>query len=248
MEKVRTKSFELAVRTAGEPNSSKFALVMPGRLDTKDYANNISHVQYLSTLGYFALSFDPPGTWESPGDIQLYTTTNYIKVVNELVEMFGNKPTLLFGHSRGGTVAMLAGTANSYVTHIIAAMSYYGAPSAPTDKCKKNGWQSELRDLPPGLIKDSQNQKYFKLPLGYFEDGAGYNAAEAIKVSHKPKLFFYGTNDVETNPDDVKKMYQFAAEPKFLHELNSEHRYWRYLNIIKEINEVIGEFLDTTTN
>src|SRR3989338_4759008 len=107
---LKTKSFDLAVYAKGDPASSKLAIIIPGRLDSKDYAHNTSLVDYLAGRGYFALSFDPPGTWESPGDIGLYTTTNLLKVVDELIEHFGNKPTLLAGQSRGGTVAMLAGT------------------------------------------------------------------------------------------------------------------------------------------
>ena len=63
---IKTKTFELAAYTKGDQNSPKLALVLPGRLDTKDYIHNTSLVDYLSRRGYFALSFDPPGTWESP--------------------------------------------------------------------------------------------------------------------------------------------------------------------------------------
>src|SRR5690349_20918923 len=109
MEMIKTRSFELAVNASGNKNASKLAIVIPGRLDTKDYAHNVSHVDYLSSKGYYAVSFDPPGTWDSPGDIELYSTTNCIKAVDELIEYYGNKPTLLLGHSRGGSIAMLAG-------------------------------------------------------------------------------------------------------------------------------------------
>lgn len=240
---IKTKNFELAINTAGDPNSEKVALVLPGRLDTKDYANNLSHIEYLAKHGYYALSLDPPGTWNSPGGIELFTTTNYVKAVNELIEFLGNKLTLLFGHSRGGTVAMLVGTVNPHVTHIITNMSYYGAPSAPTDECRLKGYQVSLRDMPPGTEKGGP-QKRFELPLNYFEEGMQYNVTEAIKVCRKPKLFFYGVNDLEMNPEDVKEMYKFASEPKFIHELNSEHRYWRHLEIIEEVNKTVGEFLN----
>ncbi len=246
MEIIRTKSFELAVRTAGDSRSPKLALVMPGRLDTKDYANNISHIQYLSTLGYYAVSFDPPGTWESPGGIELFTTTNYIKAVHELIELYKNKPTLLFGHSRGGTVAMLAGTSNPHVTHIIAAMSYYGAPSAPSHEARELGYQIEMRDMPPGIMVDSPHQKRFQLPIAYFEDGAQYDAAKMIKVSKIPKLYFYGSHDAETDPTDVKKLYEFSAEPKAIHELNSGHSYWQTPGAVDEVNEAIRKFLENT--
>src|SRR6188472_3031779 len=109
---IKTKSFELGVYTAGDKDSLKLAILIPGRLDTKDYVNFVSHAKYLSGRGFFVVGFDPPGTWESPGTTDLVTTTNYIKAIDELIEYYGNKPTLLLGHSRGGAAATLASIDN----------------------------------------------------------------------------------------------------------------------------------------
>src|SRR3989344_8097436 len=128
MERIRTQFFELAANIKGNKDSKKLALALPGRLDTKDYACFTSHIEYLARKGFLAVSFDPPGTWESPGGIELFTTTNYIKAVNELIEYFGNKPTFLLGHSRGAAVSILAGTANPHVKGFVAIMAAYDGP------------------------------------------------------------------------------------------------------------------------
>lgn len=242
MEIVKTKSFELAIITKGDLNSEKLAIVIPGRLDTKDYIHNTSLVDYLANLGYFALSFDPPGTWESPGDIELYTTTNCIKAVDELIVYYGNKPTLLAGHSRGGTVAMLAGPKNPLVTHFIPIFSYYGAPTDPEEERIVDGKVMSYRDLPPGNMK-TKEQKEFGLPLNYFEDGKQYNALPGLRNCTKPKLFFFGYEDDMNDPEDVKKAYEESAEPKMIHGLNSDHDYRYHPEIMEEVNKVIGEFL-----
>lgn len=243
MRTIKTKTFELAVYQKGDPNSSKLAIVIPGRLDPKDYVHNTSLVDYLASRGYFALSFDPPGTWDSPGGIELYTTTNYIKAVDELIEYFGNKPTLLAGHSRGGTIAMLAGPKNSHVTHFISIFSYYGAPSDPEKERIVDGKVISFRDLPPGNMK-TKKQREFALPLNYFEDGKRYNALAGLKNCTKPKLFFYGIEDDVNDPEDVKKAYEESAEPKMLHALNSDHDYRYHPMLIEEVNQIIGKFLD----
>ncbi len=243
MKTIKTKTFGLAVYEKGDPNSSKIAIVIPGRLDTKDYIHNTSLVDYLAGRGYFALSFDPPGTWESSGDISLYTTTNMIKSVDELIEFLGNKPAILAGHSRGGTIAMLAGPKNSYVTHIIPIFSYYGAPSDPGEERIVDGKVMSYRDLPPGNMK-TKEQKEFGLPLNYFEDGKKYNALPGLKNYSKPKLFFYGLNDDMNDPEDVKKAYEESAEPKEIHALNSDHDYRYRPEIIDEANQIIAKFLD----
>lgn len=237
---IRTKSFELAVNTKGDENSKKIAILLPGRLDTKDYANFVSHLEYLASKGFYTIAIDPPGTWESPGGTKLFTTTNYLKAVNEVIEYFGNKPTLLLGHSRGGNVAILAST-NPYVIGIILVMSSYEAPTPP--KSMKDGLQMEYRDLPPGKVRTIE-QKEFALSLNYFTDGEKFDPLAILRKCKKPKLLFSGTNDKYYTAKEIQEIYESIPEPKMLHELNSDHNYRRHPEIIEEVNKIIGQFLD----
>lgn len=246
MEIIKTKSFELAIYSKGDPSSLKLAIVIPGRLDTKDYVHNTSLVDYLASRGYFALSFDPPGTWETPGDIELYTTTNCLKAIDELIEHFGNRPTLLAGHSRGGTIAMLAGPKNPHVTHIIPIFSYYGAPNDPEKDRIVDGRVISYRDLPPGTER-TKDQKKFELPLNYFEDGAQYNALPGLNSYNKPKLFFYGLKDKMNDPEEVKEAFRESAEPKMIHAVDIEHDYRLSSQAVEEVNKTIGQFLDSNS-
>ena len=234
---IKTPSFELAVYMQGKSNAEKLALVMPGRLDTKDYPHMRSHVDYLASKGYLALSFDPPGTWESPGSIKLYTMTNWLKAINELIKYFGNKPTVLIGHSRGGSMAMLAGTQNNHVTHIITAMSHL-APSILSKKTKETGFQISYRDAPSG------DKKKFELPLSFFEDAVKYSMLNALSKCTKPKLYILGIKDTTVAPSLVRNTYKKSADPKQLYEVDSDHDYRHNPDVIEEINRVIGEFLD----
>jgi esterase/lipase len=236
MQTIKTKSFELAVYIKGELKSKKLALVLPGRLDTKDYSHMRSHVDYLSRKGYLAVSFDPPGTWGSSGDIKIYTMTNYLKAINEMIDYFGNKPTVLIGHSRGGSMAMLAGTQNKYVTHIIAIMSHSSGSKLKKGITKK-GYITFRDDLKGG-------KKKFILPLNYYNDASKYNMLESLSHCNKPKLFVLGTKDNLVTPSSVRKTYDKSAEPKELYELNSDHDYKLYQDKIEEINNVIGRFLE----
>jgi len=61
MNLVKTKSYELAVYEKGDIDADKLAVVLPGRLESKDYAHIRSHVDTLATLGFHAIAFDPPG-------------------------------------------------------------------------------------------------------------------------------------------------------------------------------------------
>ena len=231
-------SFELAVYLQGDPYAEKLALVLPGRLDTKDYPHMRSHVDFLASKGYLALSFDPPGTWESPGDITLYTMTNYLKAINELIEHFGNRPTVLMGHSRGGSMAMLAGTQNPYVTHIITAMSHPTPSKLGAEKTVRNGVAVSFRDTPDG------GQRQFDLPLSYFEDATRYNMVDALSTCTKPKLYIYGKKDTDITPAIVKETFKQSSEPKQIYAVDSDHDYRRHKAIIEEINTIVETFLD----
>lgn len=241
---IKTKSFRLATYSKGDESAKKLALVLPGQLDPKDYPHMISHVKYLAKKGFYALSFDPPGTWESPGDIELYTTTNYLKAINELIEYFGNKHTFLFGHSRGGSLAMLAGITNPNVFSFAAIMSGYTYdPKIHTryndPEWKDKGYKESWRDLP-----DSPKEKrLFKLPYSFVEDQMQYDMAEGLSKCTKPKLFILGTRDTTAVPKLVRGAYDIAAEPKELYEIDSDHDYRYHPQLIEEVNKVIGNFL-----
>lgn len=237
MNKIKTRSFELAVYIRGNPNAKKLALLLPGRLDTKDYAHMKSHVDYFANNGYLALSFDPPGTWESLGSIKQYTMTNYLRAIDEIIKNFGNRPTILMGHSRGGTMAMLAGVKNKFVTHIIAVMSRPG-PSTLTDKTRKIGFEISYRDTPSG------GKVKFELPVSYFENALKYDVMKGLTKCKKPKLFFYGNKDKIISPNSVKEAYDKSEEPKELIELNSDHDYRFHPEIIKKVNVAVKKFLN----
>lgn len=246
MNLIKTKSFELASYTQGNESAQKLALVLPGRLDTKDYPHMKRHVEYLAGRGYLAFSFDPPGTWESPGDIGLYTMTNYLKVINELVEYFGNRPTFVFGHSRGGSMATLAALENRYVTHFVSAMGGYSyAPGVyagyPNEEWKSKGYLLEKRDLP----NSSTNEvKLFNLPYAFLEDSAQYDMLDGLRKCLKPKLFILGTKDTMVKPEVMKRSYDESASPKELFSLDSDHNYRFHPGLIDTVNKVAGKFLD----
>jgi len=243
MKVIKTNSFKLAIISNGDIQANKLAIALPGRLDTKDYAPFPSHLKYLANKGFYAISFDPPGTWESPGGIDLFTTTNYIKAVNELIEYFGNKPTFLMGHSRGGTVSILAGSSNPYVKVFAPVMATYGKLTPPDSHILKAGIKMSYRDLPPG-IKKTAKQKEYLLPVNYFIDAQKHNVVDELKKCLKPKLIFYGTDDAFTTVGKVREVYKIIPEPKMVHELKTDHDYRYHPDIVNEVNKTIGTFLE----
>ncbi|MFH1589717.1 MAG: alpha/beta hydrolase [archaeon] len=240
---IRTKSFNLATYQKGSSQSDKFAIVLPGRLDTKDYLHMRSHVDFLATKGYFALSFDPPGTWESEGDISIYSTTNYLKAVQEIIEYYGNKKTILIGHSRGGSMAVLAGTRIKEVEKFIDIM---GRASYKTEEFIDDGWREKgyhlsIRDTPKGY---AEKEKSFKLPYTFVEDSQQYDMIPDLKVCNKPKLFIAGSKDTLVDPIKIKEACELSSDPKQFIMLDSVHGYRRNPEMINKVNGIIEEFIE----
>jgi len=240
---IKTKSFELAIYQKGSENSEKLALVLPGKLDTKDYAHMRNHVEMLAGLGFYALSFDPPGTWESPGDISLYNTTNYLKAVDELIGYFGNKQTFLMGHSRGASIALIAGVKNKRVMTFCPIMPSFtenGFDKTVEENWKKSGYKLSKRELPPG---NGEEVREFKLPYSFFEDQIKYEWSEEFTKCSKPKLVIIGKHDVTVPTDEVREIYKKLSEPKELYELDWDHNYRHSPEKIAEVNKVTENFL-----
>jgi pimeloyl-ACP methyl ester carboxylesterase len=232
---IKTKSFELATFEKGSPDCQKLALVLPGKLDTKDYAHMRSHVDLLAGLGFYAVSFDPPGTWESKGAISLYNTTNYLKSVDELIERFGNKPTFIMGHSRGASVSLMAAARNPKIIGYAAVM-----PAISRESLTRNFSKVSMRDLPPG---GGEKIKKFELPDSFHEDEMNYRLTDEFLKCEKPKLFIFGKTDQIINYDGAVEMYKEFLDPKEAHTLECGHDYRHYPDKIEEVNEAIKNFL-----
>lgn len=242
MQIIKTKNFEIAVNLSGDKNSPRLAILMPGRLDTKDYANFTSHAEFLSKLDFLVVAVDPPSTWESPGNIDDYTTTNYVKAVNEVIEYFNSRPTLLLGHSRGGATAMLA-SSNPAIKWLVVVNSSFGPPSPPKQSELKAGKLLELRDLPPGSSR-TEEKVSFELPMIYFEDGAKHDPIKALKSFKGSKLIAHTANDEFVTIEKVKTIYDGLSGPKTFIEIDGTHDYRLFPESIEAVNRALGQLLE----
>lgn len=242
MKLVSTNNFQIAINEYGDNTSNKFCILMPGRLDTKDYVNFVSHGNFLADLGYHVIAIDPPYTWESPGPIENYTTSTYIQAVSELIELFGNKPTLLLGHSRGGATAMLTSTQSPHIKTLVVINSSFGPPSPPDKNKLIDGCLPESRDIPPGS-KRTKEQIGFMLPMTYFEDGDKHDPVSALKSFNGPKLVIHATDDEFVSTEKAKAVFDDLANPKTYLEVNCAHDYRLFPDVIDQINKTLEEFL-----
>lgn len=75
-------------------------------------------------------------------------------------------------------------------------------------------------------------------------DGEKYNAGETLKTCKKPKLLVYGIDDEFTPLDVAEKLFAQVPEPKVIKKADCDHDYRYRPDVIKEVEQSIGEFLD----
>lgn len=245
MTKIKTPSFELAVYRQGDDNAEKLAIILPGLLDPKNYPHMQAHVDFLAERGFLALSFDPPGTWESSGSISDYTMTNYLKAVNEVVAYFGNMPTLALGHSLGGTIAAHAAIQNAHIQGFVAIMSPPMLTAARAIDSRAEQWEAERVRVSYRAIRQGQpGEERFDLPYSFLEDARRYDALEILGTLTKPKLFISGDEDTSVQPELIEEMFSASAEPKDIHMMRSDHDYRYNQKLIDEVNQQIALFIE----
>ena len=241
---LRTASFELAITTRGDENAERIAFVLPGLLDTKDYQHITSLQDALARAGYFAISLDAPGTWESGGDISLYSMQSYEKAVQELHEHFGKKPVVFAGHSFGGFLSLKLGAHLPETLAIVDIMgtSRYGT-EAENDEAlntwKREGMRRGRRDLP----QNPQNFMNYVLPYSFHLARAGADTREALARSDAPKLFIAGRDDVTVPSEQVLDGYNACREPRKFTEVAGDHDYRKDPARIQNVNDIVLSFL-----
>ena len=246
MKLIQTNNFKIAINDFGDPIAQKLCILMPGRLDTKDYVNFVSHGKFLASLGYYVIAMDPPYSWDSPGDLDNYSTTNYIQSIHELIEYFSDRQTLLIGHSRGGATAMLAST-KPKVEAIVLINAAYGPPTPPDPTQLVDGSLFESRDISPG-DKKTKNQKLFLLPMSYFQDGAKYNPIDALRKFSGAKFIIHATQDEFCDLKEVHDIYESIIDPKMFLKIDCSHDYRLFPEVINTINQHLAIFIKEKIN
>lgn len=225
--------------------TEKLAILCPGFLDSKDYAGLTELANRLAENGYTAVRFDPTGVWESDGNIEDYTVTQYLEDIKNVLEHMLAKNdfthVLLVGHSRGGTAALLYAARDLQVSAVLGIMSPYKLAS--WEKWNEDGLRFSSRDMP-----GSDEKVEFTIPVSYLEDLEKYDVLEEVKKLKVPVMLLAGEMDKGVLPGDVKKIYDNVNEPKHFEVIPSVgHDYRVHESQVKLVNECVMRGLEKMT-
>ena len=223
-----------------EGNTEWLAVLCPGYLDPKDYRGIAGLAEELCSLGYTAVRFDPMGTWDSGGSISDYTMTQCLEdvrsVLGFMLDRTKYKRILIGGHSKGGTVSILYAARDPRVSLVLGIMPSLGL--GQHEEWRKAGARVSERDLPG----DESKKREFKVPYSYAEDEERYDVVKEVKNVKVPVILVAGELDTTVPPNDVKRIFDSANEPKMFVVLPGIGHDYRHSD--EEVKIVNGKVLE----
>ena len=182
----------------------KLALLLPGYIESPDYRHLVVIDDKLTELGYTTVRVDACNLWQT-GDVQNYTTTNYIKQVKNIIESYESPyPTeiILVGHSLGAAVAIFVAQTYPKITKIICL----GLPISLNNSDYK--WATGVRISKKDLPEDNTKFREFQVPASVLEDRLQYSVSDSLKSLKIPVFIVMGQEDpllaeVETVTKDL---------------------------------------------
>jgi len=181
---------------------------------------NISRA--LTAAGFAVLRFDFTGLGESEGD---FADTNFSSNVEDLVaaakflEKEYEAPSVLVGHSLGGSAVLLAaGQLES-----VKAVATIGAPSEPVHVQKQFG--DNIKDIEKdGIAQVHLAGRPFTVKKHFLEDIRATNLKAKVKALKKAVLVMHSPFDKTVSIENAAQIYGAAFHPKsFISLDNADH-------------------------
>lgn len=197
----------MAVHEASDPQG--VAVLLPGFLDSKDYAYSVALAHSLPTVGITAVRFDPRGTWDSTGRPADCTTTQQMHDVTVILDSLPHTDPdrrILIGFCYGAYVAALSAASDNRITEIVALMPtrsfiWIEDYDESMDTWRLDGERRYIRDLP-----GSAGSVIIEVPYSVVADAKKYLAVDVWTKVHQPILFVAGEDDELITPGDVRRL------------------------------------------
>ncbi|MEX2346531.1 MAG: bifunctional alpha/beta hydrolase/OsmC family protein [Balneolaceae bacterium] len=168
--------------------------------------------QALTNSGIAVLRFDFTGLGESGGE---FSETNFSTNIEDLVaagEFLNNEyqaPSLLIGHSLGGTAAIFAAAQIPSVK----AVAVIGAPSSPAHV--QHLFKDDINKIKEeGKAKVSIGGRPFYLSRQFIEDIRSRNMKDILANLRKAVIVLHSPQDAIVGIKNAEEIYHYARHPK----------------------------------
>jgi uncharacterized protein len=222
-------------------------IILHGFTGYKEEAHLEGLADALARNGFTTIRFDCSGSGDSEGNFEKnYSMSNYLgdikNVYNYLRELeYVDKNKIgIVGHSMGGLLAIVFASLDQEVKTCVAISS----PTILTDVDWLKGAIERWEELGWFYKKLSRDNSNIRIPFSFVVDANKFDALIYVKKLHCPLLTVVGLIDDVVTPDDSRKIFKIANEPKELAEIaGAGHDYKKDPNLIKMVNEKILAFL-----
>lgn len=202
---------------------------------TKDFKGTVNICKALASRGIAVLRFDFHGLGDSEGEFGEATfSTNVNDIVCAAQFMIATKraPTILIGHSLGGTATLAA----SHLVEGVKIVSTIGSPFDPSHA--EHLFEHYIEDIYyRGEAMIDIKGRRFRMEGKFLDDLQRQNPEVVVETLGKSLVVFHSPEDELVEYDNAEKIIGVAKQPKKLIELHGEDHLVR-----DEKNaEIIGE-------
>ena len=197
---------------------------------TKDILTTYRSSRFLAQKGYAVLRFDFSGLGASTGDFSNCNFTTMIEDINAAIHYLTDHytaPTVLIGHSLGGTGSLAAAVENDSIKKVITIAS----PSQPSHVLHHFGHALTLleQNIPSSFEVAGE---FYDINPQFVDDVRSWDMQVQLSRLKKPVLIFKVENDKLVSAKDADEIQQWTQGETTLINLKSTD----HLLTDKEVN------------
>lgn len=235
----------IAPRVQAVPDAETLAVLVPGFLDSASWAGTRSLAGDLHRTGRTAVSFDPRGTFRTPGAVDQVRPSIQIRDAISAIGMVRpHARTVFIGHSLGASIAVCAAAEDPRVTDVVAIMPPRCFVWPHDFDPARNTWRRVRRLVvaTPG----STVQWQFKVPPAVVADAVGHDLPARLRAmpAHQRILFIAGRDDTVIPVSAVKRLFgECSSRDKSLAILPVGHDYRDHPDQLRQVNDAVLSWL-----
>lgn len=210
---------------------------------TKDTITVFRLSRLLAAHGIAVLRFDFTGLGDSEGDFSRTNFTTNVADVNAAVNFLHNNydaPSLLIGHSLGGTAMLEAAIDNESVKAIVTIAS----PSQPDHVLHHFGHTLTL--LEQGIASSIEVAgRHYDIEPQFIQDLHKYDMQQRLASLHKPVLIFKVLNDALVDGDNADEISTWTSGPTSIVTLDKADHLLSNKDDARFVADQIAEWFET---
>ncbi len=230
------------------PESDTLAILIPGFLDSEHWAGTRTLAAKLYGSGRTTISFDPRGTFRTPGtaaeirpSVQIRDTISVIGMVRPYAR------TVLVGHSLGASVAIFAAAGDDRVTDVVAIMPPRCFVWPRDYDADRDTWRTIRKRRFDVATPGSPVRWQYTVPHSIVEDAVGHDLPATLRAMRDDRriLFIAGRDDAVIPVAAVERLYEeCGSRNKWLAVLSVGHDYRDHRDQLRLVNDTVLRWLD----